>query len=290
MSLRLTATWPNLRTRSHLRAFPGDLARESAVKDNARLASAGLRPLFHYAEIVPWGRSFEEYRAMFALSDVDLSRRILGCADGPASFNGVASEQGAFVVSTDPLYALDAAEIRRRIDATYDTVISQTWENREKFVWRHLQNPDVLGKIRRQAMDAFLADYDASYGSHYTALADYDASPGSRRYVAGTLPHLPFRDQAFELALCSHFLFLYSDGLDATFHATSVLELLRVAGEARIFPLLDYNAAVSPHLHDVMQAVESKGFIAEVVEVDYEFQRGGNEMLRCVRREAVGPA
>ena len=35
-------------------------------------------------EVIPWGRSFEEYRRMFALSDADLAGRILGCGDGPA--------------------------------------------------------------------------------------------------------------------------------------------------------------------------------------------------------------
>jgi hypothetical protein len=37
--------------------------------------------------VSPWGRSFEDFRRMFALSDADLRLRILGCADGPASFN-----------------------------------------------------------------------------------------------------------------------------------------------------------------------------------------------------------
>ncbi|MCI5142695.1 MAG: SAM-dependent methyltransferase, partial [Candidatus Electrothrix sp. ATG1] len=41
---------------------------------------------FQLKEIVPWGRSFQEYVAMFALSEDDLGKRILGCGDGPASF------------------------------------------------------------------------------------------------------------------------------------------------------------------------------------------------------------
>ena len=39
------------------------------------------------SEVIPWGRSFEEYRLMFALSEADLAGVILGCGDGPASFN-----------------------------------------------------------------------------------------------------------------------------------------------------------------------------------------------------------
>ncbi|MEM6717567.1 MAG: SAM-dependent methyltransferase, partial [Cyanobacteria bacterium P01_C01_bin.147] len=39
--------------------------------------------------IVPWGRSYAEYVAMFNLTEADLAGRILGCADGPAAFNAV---------------------------------------------------------------------------------------------------------------------------------------------------------------------------------------------------------
>ena len=33
------------------------------------------------SEVIPWGRSFEEYRRVFALTDEDLAGRILGCGD-----------------------------------------------------------------------------------------------------------------------------------------------------------------------------------------------------------------
>ena len=59
--------------------------------------------MFTLDHIVPWGRSFDEYRRMFALSEADAQLRMLGCADGPASFNADATRQGASVVSCDPL-------------------------------------------------------------------------------------------------------------------------------------------------------------------------------------------
>ena len=43
-----------------------------------------------------------EYRRMFRLTEGDLRQRILGCADGPASFNVEASALGVRVVSADP--------------------------------------------------------------------------------------------------------------------------------------------------------------------------------------------
>ena len=74
--------------------------------------------VFKYQEVVPWGRSFNEYCRMFHLTDEDLQRSILGCADGPASFNAEMSRQGHRVVSCDPLYHLTTDQIKQRIDAT----------------------------------------------------------------------------------------------------------------------------------------------------------------------------
>ena len=81
--------------------------------------------MFTLEEVVPWGRSFEEYERMFALTDADLARSIVGCGDGPTAFNADATRHGVRVVSCDPLYQWGAAEIRGRITATYDQVLDQ---------------------------------------------------------------------------------------------------------------------------------------------------------------------
>jgi hypothetical protein len=51
------------------------------------LPKRGKEMAFRYENVVPWGRSYEEYLRMFGLGPDDLKGRILGCADGPASFN-----------------------------------------------------------------------------------------------------------------------------------------------------------------------------------------------------------
>ena len=79
--------------------------------------------MFTLDDVVPWGRSFDEYRRMFALEASDLQLTIVGCGDGPASFNAEATRRGASVVSCDPLYRCDKADIRARIAATYEKVI-----------------------------------------------------------------------------------------------------------------------------------------------------------------------
>jgi hypothetical protein len=96
---------------------------------------------------------------------------------------------------------------------------------------------------------------------------------------------LAFADDQFELALCSHFLFLYSDSLNLEFHVASIREMCRVAGEARAFPLLQLGSTPSPHVGPVTDHFRQAGYEVAVVRVPYEFQRGGNEMLRIRRVE-----
>jgi len=91
---------------------------------------------------------------------------------------------------------------------------------------------------------------------------------------------LPVEDQTFGLALCSHFLFLYSEQLSAEFHCQAIREMLRVAKEIRLFPLLTLGRQHSPHLDLVCDHFRSAGRTCDIEPVDYEFQRGGNEMLR----------
>jgi hypothetical protein len=222
-----------------------------------------------YNDAVPWGRNFNEYRHMFSLTDADLGGKILGCGDGPASFNAQMSARGQRVASCDPLYQFTAQQIQQRIDVTYQTVIEQTRLNANKFVWGTIASPDALGQIRRAAMADFLADY--SQGSI------------EGRYVAAELPDLPFADQSFDIALCSHFLFLYSDHFSLDFHRQAIQAMCRVAGEARIFPILDYNANCSPFVDPLVHDLAKSGYIVNIETVDYEFQRGGNQMMRVCR-------
>ena len=221
---------------------------------------------FKYSEAVPWGRSFEEYCRMFVLSEQDLKLRIVGCGDGPASFNTEMFQFGHRVVSCDPLYHLNSTQIQERIDVTYENVMRQTVENQHNFVWTRIKSPKELGKVRLAAMRKFLADFDSG--------------KSAGRYVTGELPDLPFEANAFDLAICSHFLFLYSDILSFEFHLRAIEEMCRVAAEARIFPLLNYNAKLSPFLEPLLKMLTEAGYNTSIEVVPYEFQRGGNQMLR----------
>jgi hypothetical protein len=173
-------------------------------------------------EIVPFGRSRREYEGMFGLTRADMQRRILGCGDGPASFNAEAAADGCDVTSVDPVYRFSAQEIRRRFYEIVDDIIDQIRRTPDNWVWKYHSGPDSLRQSRCATVDTFVADFPAGQATG--------------RYVTGELPRLPFADQAFDLALCSHLLFLYSDHLSTEFHVQMWWSCAG-AREVRIFPL-----------------------------------------------------
>ena len=203
---------------------------------------------------------------MFGLDANDLQKRILGCGDGPASFNAEMSASGHPVISVDPIYAFSAAEIAARFHAAAASVMDQVRATPDNWVWSHHRNSDDLLSNRRLALKRFLADYENGRANG--------------RYRVAALPELPFPDKHFGLALCSHLLFLYSEQLSEEFHVRAVQELCRVADEVRIFPLLTLAVQPSPHVAKVRVSIERAGWASEIRRVDYELQRGGNEMLR----------
>jgi len=220
--------------------------------------------------VVPWGRNLDEYRAMFALSSEDLNAKILGCGDGPSSFNSELTRQGGRVVSIDPVYQFTAEEISQRIAETAATIMEQVELHKDNYVWSSIRSVGELEAVRMSAMNRFLEDYELG--------------KNEKRYIEASLPHLPFADKTFDLVLCSHFLFLYSEHFDLDFHIESVLEMCRVGDEVRIFPLLDLKGKRSSYLGPLMEALGQRGYRCEIETVHYEFQRGGNEMLkvRCL--------
>jgi len=220
---------------------------------------------FTLEKVVPWGRSYEEYVNMFGLTEADLGLRILGCGDGPAGFNSELTKRGGHIVSVDPVYVFDAEQIRARILETYETVMTQMRKNHNDYVWGVIPSVEQLGSLRMSAMETFLADFDVG--------------KQAGRYIPGVLPSLPFANGEFDIALSSHFLFLYSAHLSAEFHLQALQEMLRVSHEVRVFPLLMLDGAASPYLRFVNEHLANQGFGVEVKRVSYEFQRGGNEML-----------
>ncbi|WP_053405423.1 hypothetical protein [Persicobacter sp. CCB-QB2] len=224
---------------------------------------------FELENVVPWGRTMGEYQSMFALSPKDFKRKIISFGDGPASFNQEMTALGNAVVSIDPIYQFSKNDIENRILETKEIVMSQIRQNEQQFDWSVFKDADALEKCRMEAMQAFLDDFEMGKNQN--------------RYIFHALPQpMPFDDLSFELGLSSHFLLLYAE-LGLSFHLQAIYEMLRVCEEVRIFPLLNLSGQPSEVLPGILKALE-KDYVLSIEQVTYEFQKGGNEMLRIMLR------
>lgn len=220
-------------------------------------------------KVVPFGRSMDEYIKIFNLTDADLNKKIIGIGDGPASFNAEMTHLGKSVVSVDPLYQFSGDEILQRFNEVVDNIINQVKATSNDWVWNYHKSPDDLRHNRVKVIKEFLSDYENGKKSN--------------RYIVDELPKLEFKDQQFDIALCSHLLFLYSDHLDYNFHLSSIGEMLRIAKEVRIFPLITLMWKHSQHLDKIVEYYTSAGYKIDIKKVEYELQPGGNKMLRITR-------
>lgn len=217
--------------------------------------------------ILVTGRTFEEYIAFFDLTDEELQgKKVLDCPGGASSFGATARSKGIEALSTDIIYQFKIEDICQNGEKT----IAKIYED---VSWMEGFNFDFYGSIdrhrahREKALQAFCEDYDPQY------------------YHFNTLPHLAYDDRSFDILLSSHLLFVYDDRFDYAFHKASVFEMLRIAKEVRIFPLVDYKNSreneaenFSPHLYRLINDLE--GYECEIVKVGFEFQPRAGYMLK----------
>lgn len=211
------------------------------------------------------GRTFAEYHSMFALDNTNADDAILDVAGGVSSFCAEASALGYRVSASDQIYAHEADAIEAKCAYDLARVMAMLPPVADMYVWDTFPDIPTLTAQRERAYRAFVADY---------------RQHGHTRYVTTTYPQTRFADDQFTLALVSHFLFLYDDQLDYAFHKATLKELLRVTSrEIRLFPLVNLRYFRSPFVAKVMTDPDFLNLAFEVVPVDYEFLKGGNEML-----------
>ena len=210
-------------------------------------------------------RSFAEYEAFFALTADDLAGAVLDCSAGASGFAAAVNRNGGRVTAADPAYALGAERLHAEAEASAARGGGIVADHDDRFVWSWYGSRERRDELRRSALAQFAADLRARPAT----------------YVPASLPRLPFRNGAFDLALCSHLLFTWSDVFDEAWHEQALLELLRVAGQVRVFPLVVQGTGdpVS-FLPALLDRLRGRGHGADVVTVPYEFQRDANQMLR----------
>lgn len=224
---------------------------------------------FELEKVVPWGRNLKEYKAMFDLSEADLDKKMISFGDGPASFNSELDTQGRKCISIDPIYQFTKNELATRFEEVKNTVMQQVRDNTANFVWKNIKDATELEETRTKSMSDFLIDFEKG--------------KKEKRYVAHVLPEkLDFEDQQFDIGLSSHFLILYPNlGLD--FHIKSIKEMLRLCKEIRIFPILNLDAEKSELLENIITEF-TKEYTIEINKVGYEFQKGGDKMLKIIHK------
>jgi hypothetical protein len=221
-------------------------------------------------KVVLLGRTLDEYARYFAL-DLDALRgvEILDVAAGVSSFTAEANARGLRVTAFDRIYELEPGVILSHCEPDLDQVIKSI-EGLNTYRWDFYKNAANLRSLRERAYKSFLADYAQQRGA---------------RYVAGSLPLLPFDDRQFDLTLASYLLLVYEDHFDYAFHQQSLLELMRVTrGEARLYPIVSFEAKRCSYI-DRFKADPALAHLSfEEVRTDFEFLVGSNYFLRIRHR------
>ena len=224
----------------------------------------GSKQRFEIENVAFIGRTFAEYLRMFDLSVDQLAgKRVFDCPAGACSFVADAADHGIDAVGGDLLYDRTPAQLARTGSEDIDRTIESVDDVAELYDWTYYGDVTGIRSRREQALSRFLRDY-ARHGD---------------RYIETELPTIPVDDNAFDLVLSAHFLFLYDDRLSEAMHIESVRELLRVGRELRLFPLQGFDARRSALVERVRDTFDRDGYTVEFREVPFEFQRGANTMM-----------
>lgn len=197
-------------------------------------------------------------------------KRVLGVGEGPASCNSEMVGFQCTVVSVDPIYQFSAKEIAARVQEVTPLMEAQLSKHADRYIWEDFECAETLVKAR--------------LSSKRTLLFDYEAGKTQGRYIFGSVPNLPFGRDCFDVALCSHLLFLYDDMMNQDFHFRSLIAMTETARGARVFPVVNREGNVSQMLDTTIQQLENAGLECVLEPVTYRFQKGADTMLRINRR------
>ena len=219
-------------------------------------------------KFVLWGHRLNDYKEMFNLSDEFLANnQIVEYGSGITSFNAEMAKLGRRVVSIDPMYALTLDDIKSHVSEVFELTLSKIKNNKEKYNWKNHDELAALIEMRRKGINLFYADFEKGREEG--------------RYLTGIDPSvLTAENSCFDLALITHHLFVnfVDHGVDE--HVALILEMIKIAGEVNIFPLLDKFGQISKLLGPVMLSLQQRELGLEVCQVGSQLQKSGNAMLR----------
>lgn len=164
--------------------------------------------------------SLSEYQALFSLTSDELGKKIIDFPARLNSFNAEMFQQNHLSVACDELYA-DPLKVKQLSETNLTAKTDHTI-----------------------TLQQFTQDFQHGFKEN--------------RYVAGTLPRLPFTNYQFDLLLSSFFFFFNEDDLDQCWN--NLMEMLRVATEVRVAPLSENQAFLGP----LMLKLQTHAFGIEV--------------------------
>ena len=216
-----------------------------------------------------YGRTAEEYRQFFGVTAQSArGKKLLDCAAGSASFTAELGAMGVDVTACDPQYEKSAGKLADKGNSDIDYMLGQMKKAKGQFDWSYYGDLESRAEYAHRSLTTFVADFE----NH------------PERYVTGALAELPFGDGVFDLVLSSHFLFVYADKLDTSFHVAAVRELLRVTKkEVLIYPLVTANGEESREVGAVILAMQKEGYQARLLPSRFEFLKGANTLLSLRR-------
>jgi hypothetical protein len=261
-------------------------------------------------------RSYEEYVRMFVLEEPQLASAIvLDVAGGASSFAAAAAVRGSRVTAVDPLYRMTVQEIAAYGREEIEVSTAKLATVADCYRWDYYGGLERHRANRELSLELFLADYasarERTGAEEALALRAGDkdlsqppAPPSAEHgvsdriptsqpavYIPGMLPNLPLPDNAFDLTLCSHFLFLYEEQFDYDFHVAAVRELLRVTkvgGEVRLYPLVTFRTQPYSRLDDLRRDIAACGAESALEPSRLPFLPGSDHLLVC-RKTAEFP-
>lgn len=214
-------------------------------------------------------RSYFEYLKMFNLNLENLKgKTILDCAAGASSFTANMTQKGFNVKAADILYDKEPQFLKKKCENHLNILVEALSKIENHFKWDFFKDLDELKDHRIKAQNEFLEDY-----KKYRNI----------KYIKSDLKSLPFNDNSFSLILCSHLLFIYDHRLSYIFHINVIKEMIRVSNEIRLYPLVKHERKKSEFLFQIIEDLE-KIVDFEIIEVDYEFRKGGNELLKITKQ------
>jgi SAM-dependent methyltransferase len=220
-------------------------------------------------------RSYAEYVRMFNLDEEKLaSGPVLDIAAGAASFTAELRGREIEAKAADPMYRLSAEQIYDEGRKEIESSTSKLARMKDQYDWSYYGSIEEHRDNRIRSLDKFIAHYNSQQAGT------------DRIYTAASLPELPFPDESFQTVLCSHFLFLYHEQFDYSFHLKAIQELLRVCrkdGEVRLYPLVSLAWEPYPFLEDLTDYLERGGVRCEFANTFLPFVPKPSRVL-CLRR------